>query len=218
MRTYDRFTTCSLSVWLTAVAALPSLAQETSTGKPAEEKPAGSQMWETMLELAKPGENHKLLESLAGSWTYTSSLWGNTDTNTPPMESSGTTAAKSTLGGRYIQTDHTGNLMGMEFHGREISGYDNAKKKFVSSWVDNMGTGIMMFEGIYDPATKTITYTSEYEPVPGLKTKVRQQLKLTDEDHHTLVLYEGRGDGKEWKTMEISFTRAPKSQPVPTGQ
>ena len=41
------------------------------------------------------------------------------------------------------------------------------KKKFVGSWVDNMGTGIMFSEGTYDPATKTFTYTSESNPFPA---------------------------------------------------
>jgi hypothetical protein len=88
----------------------------------------------------------------------------------------------------------------------ETAGYDNAKKKFVSSWVDNMGTGIMLSEGTYDPATKTITYTSEEEPMPGVKMKVRELLKLTDQDHHTFEFYEDRG-GTEVKTMEITSTR-----------
>jgi hypothetical protein len=64
----------------------------------------------------------------------------------------------------------------------------------------------MQSEGTYDPATKTLTYTSEYEPMPGMKTKVRELLKIPDKDHHTLEFYEDRG-GKEVKVMEIIYTR-----------
>ena len=133
------------------------------------------------------------------------------------MESSGTAVAKSIMGGRYLQTDNAGKMqmpgpdgtmMDMDFHGMEIDGFDNVKKKFVSSWVDNMGTGIMLSEGTYDPATKTITYTSEEEPMPGMKMKVRELVKLTDKDHHTFEFYEDHGDGTEMKTMEITSTRA----------
>jgi uncharacterized protein DUF1579 len=87
-----------------------------------------------------------------------------------------------------------------------VEGYDNAKKKFVASWIDNMGTGIMNSEGTYDPATKTLTYYAEYEPMPGMKTKMRQLVKFTDKDHHTMEFLEDRG-GKEVKTMEIVYTR-----------
>ena len=35
-----------------------------------------------------------------------------------------------------------------------------------------MGTGIMMSEGDYDPATKTFTYTGEFRRMmPGMKQK-----------------------------------------------
>ena len=47
-----------------------------------------------------------------------------------------------------------------------VEGYDNVKKKFLASWIDNMGTGIMNLEGTYDAATKSLTYHAEYEPMP----------------------------------------------------
>ena len=92
------------------------------------------------------------------------------------------------------------------FKGTSIEGYDNVKQKFVSSWADNMGTGIMMSEGTYDPATKTFTYNGEMEPVPGMKTSVREVIKVTDKNHHTFEWYENRG-GQETKTLEINYTR-----------
>jgi hypothetical protein len=211
-----RLKTCTLFMLLTAATALPSFAQDAAPAKSADDKPNDAQMMTMMMDLAKPGENHKVLEPLVGTWTYTTKLWLSPDTNTPPMEYSGKAVAKSIMGGRYIQTDNTskmqmpgadGTMMDMDFHGMEIAGYDNAKKKFVSSWVDNMGTGIMLSEGTYDPATKTITYTSEEEPMPGMKMKVRELLKLTDGDHHTFELYEDHGDGKETKAMEIVCVR-----------
>jgi hypothetical protein len=203
---------------LAGALALPSFAQDAGTPKP-EGKPGGqpdeAQMMAAMMELAKPGENHKLLEGLAGSWTYTGKFWMNPDPKAPPMEYPGKTVRKPIMGGRYFQADHSGKMqmpgpdgkmMDAEFKGMEIAGYDNAKKKFVSSWVDNMGTGIMQSEGTYDPATKTLTYTSEYEMMPGVKTKVRELLKIPDKNHHTLEFYEDRG-GKEVKVMEITYTR-----------
>ena len=215
MKTHDRLKTCAWFLLLTAATALPSFSQDSTPAKPADDKPNDAQMMLMMMELAKPGGNHKLIEGLAGSWIYTTKFWFSPDTNTPPMEYSGTSVAKPIMGGRYLQSDYMGKMpmpgpdgkmTEMEFHGLDISGYDNAKKIFLSSWVDNMGTGIMLSEGTYDPATKTITYTSEEELMPGMKTKVRELLKLTDKDHHTFEFYEDRG-GKEVKTMEIAATR-----------
>jgi hypothetical protein len=120
------------------------------------------------------------------------------------------------MGGRYVITEHTGKMqmpgadgkmMDMEFKGMATEGYDNVKKKFVASWIDNMGTGIMNMEGTYDAGTKTLTYTAEYEPMPGMKVKMRETIKATDKNHRTFEFYEDRGDGKEVKTMEMSYTR-----------
>jgi hypothetical protein len=83
------------------------------------------------------------------------------------------------------------------------------KKEFVGAWADNMGTGIMMSEGEYDPATKTFIYSTEIEAIPGMKQKVREVIKLVDKDRHTFEWYENRG-GQEVKTMEIAYTRAKK--------
>jgi hypothetical protein len=122
------------------------------------------------------------------------------------------------MNGRFSTLDVTGKMempgpdgkkKEMTFVGHGIDGYDNVKKKFVGSWIDNMGTGIMFSEGTYDSTTKTFTYTSEYEGIPGMKQKIREVIKVTDNNHHTLEWYEDRG-GQEVKTMEINYTRAGK--------
>ena len=196
---------------LAGALALPSFADDT-TPKPGG-KPDDGQMMAQMMEMAKPGENHKLLEGLAGSWKYTVKFW--MDPNGTPMESYGKAVTKPIMGGRYFQTDvigkmqmpgADGKMMDTEFKGMSIDGYDNAKKIYVSSWVDNMGTGIMHSEGTYDPATKSLTYTAEEEPKPGMKTKVREVVKFADKDHHSFEFYEMRGD-HEVKTMEITYVR-----------
>ena len=169
-----------------------------------------------MMEMAKLGDNHKLLADLAGNWSYTVKMWMDPDPNAKPQESKGTSVTRETMDGRYFITNVTGKMQmpgadgkmkDMTFKGMAIDGYDNAKQKFVSSWIDSMGTGIMMSEGTYDPATKTFTYNSEMEPMPGMKTKVREVIKIIDKNHHVFEWYEDRG-GQEAKTMEISYTRA----------
>jgi hypothetical protein len=208
------------AVLATALMTLPSFAQETSPPPIAAPSPSGNQaaasgkpseaeMMKQMTELAKLNENHKLLASLAGTWSYTVKMWMNPDPNAKPQESKGTSVTKSTMEGRFFVTEVTGKMempgpdgkmKDFTFKGMGTDGYDNVKKKFVGSWVDNMGTGIMMSEGDYDPATKTFTYTSEYEATPGMKQKIREVLKMTDKDHHVFEWYEDRG-GQEAKTM-----------------
>jgi hypothetical protein len=172
-------------------------------------------MMTQMMELAQPNENHKLLASLDGTWSYTVKMWMNPDPNAKPDESKGTAVRKSIMDGRFSVMDVTGKMempgpdgkkKEMTFKGMGIEGYDNVKKKFIGTWCDNMGTGLMMSEGTYDPATKTFTYTGEYEGIPGMKQKIREVVKLTDKDHMNFEWYEDRG-GQEAKTMEINYIR-----------
>lgn len=175
-----------------------------------------AKMMEMMTEMGKVGENHKLLGNLAGSWTYTVKMW--MDPSGKPQESKGTSTRKAIMDGRFYVAEHTGKfkmpgadgkMQDMNFKGMAIEGYDNVKKKFVSSWVDNMGTMIMNSEGTYDAATKTFTYNAECEMMPGKISKIREVIKIVDNDHHVFEWYDNM-HGPEAKTMEISYTRAGK--------
>jgi len=172
-------------------------------------------MMQQMMEMSKLNENHKLLSSLDGDWDYSIKFWMNPDPNAKPQESKGTATRKSIMGGRYCTMDVSGKMQmpgedgkmkDVMFKGMGIEGYDNVKKKFVASWIDSMGTGIEFSEGTYDPATKSFTYTSEMEVVPGMKTSVREVIKIADNNHMSLEWYENQG-GQEKKTMEISYTK-----------
>src|SRR6266702_2840660 len=203
-----------------ALAALPSISLIPSPPSAAQAvtatgQPNPQEMMKQMIEMSKLNENHKLLSSLDGSWNYTIKMWMNPDPNAKPQESKGTATRKTVMVGRYVMMDVAGKLQmpgeddkmkDVQFKGMGLEGYDNVKKKFINSWIDNMGTGIQFSEGTYDPATKTLTYTSEMEPVPGMKSQVREVIKITDTNHMTFEWYENQG-GQEKKTMEIAYTK-----------
>jgi hypothetical protein len=178
-------------------------------------QPDQAEMMKQMMALMKLNDNHKLLASLDGTWNYNVKMWMDGDTSKKPQESKGTAIRKAMLDGRYVAMDVTGKMMmpnekgkmqDVVFKGHQMEGYDNVKKKFVSTWMDNMGTGIMMTEGDYDPASKTFTYTGEMTPMPGMTEKVREVIKVTDKDHMVFEYYENRG-AQEMKTMQIDYTR-----------
>ena len=221
-----KISTALITILLATLVATSSFAQTSASSPAAVTSPAAvssgqpdqQEMMKQIMELSKLNENHKLLSDLNGNWNYTIKFWMNPDPNAKPEESKGTAVRKSIMNGRYSTLDVTGKMempgpdgkkKEMTFVGHGIDGYDNVKKKFVGSWIDNMGTGIMFSEGTYDPATKTFTYTSELEPVPGMKQQIREVIKVTDNNHHTLEWYENRG-GQQVKTMEINYTRAGK--------
>ncbi|MEO7165688.1 MAG: DUF1579 domain-containing protein [Chthoniobacterales bacterium] len=191
----------------------PTFAAEPTAAPATAGQPNEQEMMAKMMELGKLTDKHKALAELAGDWDYTVKMW--MDPSAEPMTSKGTATRKPVMDGRYYEFKANGQMEmpgadgkmeKMDFHGLALEGYDNAKQKYVSTWVDNMGTGIMYSEGTYDPASKSYVYHAELEMLPGMKTKVREVVKVVDKDHHTFEWYEDRG-GKETKTMEISYTR-----------
>jgi hypothetical protein len=225
MKTFISLTT----ILFATLIALPSFAQSPAASPAVATSPAAAvsapggqpnpqEMMKQMIEMSKLNENHKLLAGMDGNWNYAIKFWMNPDPNAPPQQSKGIATRKSIMGGRYSVMDVSGKMQmpgedgkmkDVQFKGMGLEGYDNVKQKFVASWIDNMGTGIQFSEGTYDPATKTLTYTSEMEMMPGMKTPVREVLKVPDKDHMMLEWYENRG-GQEKKTMEINYTRAGK--------
>ena len=173
-------------------------------------------MMQQMTELSKLNENHKMLADTAGTWNYSVKMWMDGDASAKPQESKGTATRKMIMNGRFLVGDYTGmmkmpgpdgKMKDVTFKGMGLEAYDNVKKKFVATWMDSMGTGIMTMEGDYDPATKSITSTGEEEMMPGMKTQIRSVTKFPDKNHMTLEWYENHGGGEK-KTMEINYTKA----------
>lgn len=154
---------------------------------------------------AEPGEQHKLLQKQVGKWNLTIKSWMAPDQ--PPMEATGTADTRSLLGDRYVQTSVTSTMMGKPFTGISTNGYDNTKKKFVGTWIDSMSTGVMHTEGKVDASGKVFTsQMSGTDPVTGKPTKMRVVSKWESDDKIVEEFFE-RKNGKEVKTMEITYTR-----------
>jgi hypothetical protein len=158
-----------------------------------------------MMAYATPGEVHKMMAKSVGAWKGDVTMW--MQPGAAPMTSTTEGINEMILGGRYLQGKNTGNFMGMPFEGISLIGYDNAKKMFVNSWVDNMGTGMMFLTGKWDEATKSITFKgSMVDPASGKDIAVREVMKFIDDNNQTLEMY-GMMNGKEFKNMEIKLTR-----------
>ena len=69
------------------------------------EKKEGSMDMRAMMEayakFGKPGAQHKMLETMAGSWETKVKTWP--QPGMPPMESTGSSQAKMIMGGRFLQ-------------------------------------------------------------------------------------------------------------------
>jgi hypothetical protein len=164
-------------------------------------------MMKAWQEYMTPGEMHKLLASMDGIWEGEVSMW--MAPGAPPSKSMATATNKMIYNGLYQESVNKGSFEGMPFEGKSIWGYDNARKKFVSSWIDNMGSGIMNMEGDYDAASKTFTFTgTSTNPMTGKKCDIREIIKIVDANTQVMEMYgPDIATGKEYKTMEIVSKR-----------
>ena len=171
-----------------------------ATGQPSEAEMA---VW---MKYMTPGDMHKLLASQNGDWNVDLTFW--TKADVPPTKSKATCKNTMIFGDRYQESIHTGEIMGMPFEGKSLCGYDNAKKTFQSTWIDNMGSGIMYLEGKYDLKSKTINFSGyTVDPATGKSVGVREVFKFIDEKNQLLQMYMTTDDGGEFKNMEIKFTK-----------
>jgi hypothetical protein len=94
------------------------------------------------------------------------------------------------------------------FEGFGLMAHDNTTGQYQSVWMDNMSTTLMFMTGSYDAAAKAFTMRTEMSDLvdPETKVPVRQVLKITDAETHTMEMFETRG-GKETLTLEIRYAR-----------
>lgn len=154
-----------------------------------------------------PGPEHAKLNPMAGTFTSNVKMWMAPDA--PPTESTGTTESRWILGNRFLQQTHHGSMMGEPFEGHGITGYDNVQKKYVGTWIDSMGTGIMTSTGTAGADGKTLSFTAEmWDPMTGKVSKARELVTIDSNDKHRFEMWgTDPQTKKEYKVLEIVYTR-----------
>ena len=115
-----------LSTILIALSfAAPLAAQETGAAEMSAETKA---MMEAFQKAGTPGEPHRQLASMAGSYDLTVKSW-----HTPgaePMVDTGTATRRMMLGDRVMVEDVSSQMMGQAYAGQGLHGYDNVTGKY----------------------------------------------------------------------------------------
>src|ERR1035437_7476299 len=159
------------------------------------------EMMKNWQDYMTPGPMQAMLAKYDGTFTEETTMW-----MMPGAQAEKSTAKsvnKMMFGGRYQESRISGDFGGMPFEGYSIMGYDNARKVFQLTWIDNMGSGIMLLEGPWDPIAKTITLKGKMtDPMTGKETDVREVYTLLNDNEQKIEMY-SNNFGKEYKSMEI---------------
>lgn len=182
------------------------VSQEKGPSKPPDRKNM-DEMMAKWKELNAKGPEHKKFEKMVGTWDAEMRMW--TFPGGEPTVSKGMARIRLILDGRYIEQKFQCSMMREPFEGLGIEGYDNIKKKYVSTWMDNSSTGIFMSTGTTDASGKVTTYYGKTDdPMTGQKDKVVKSIaREVHADKAVFEMYDKTPDGQEFKTMEITYTR-----------
>ena len=160
---------------------------------------------EAWMKASTPGDAHKKLDGMVGTWDVKVKSW--MAPGAPPMESTGSAVNAWVLGGRWMEEKFTGTFMGMPFQGIGYTGYDNIKKQYVGTWMENMSTAVMVSTGKGGSGNTWEFASSMDDPMTGKTMPVTEKVTFTDADHHTMEMWSPGPDGKMFKMMEIAYSR-----------
>lgn len=160
------------------------------------------------MEAGMPGKNHAWLQKMVGNWKGSTQMWMSPEM-TEPTKSECSETVTGLMDGKFIQCDMSSEMMGMPFKGRGTTGYDNVSKKFVSTWIDNMSTGIMTGTGDQSADGKMMKWEFTVNcPIEKKAITMKATETYNGADSFTMVFYMSDAKtGKEFKHMQIEMTR-----------
>lgn len=171
-----------------------------------ETKPDSATVAKAWTDYATPSKAHEMLAKDNGTWDAALTFWS--PDNPQEMKSTATVTYKMIMGGKYQEGTYSGDMFGMPFEGKGTVAYDNATEEFISTWIDNMGTGMMVTRGKYDEKSKTtILYGEMVDPVTKKAKKVKEVLTYIDDNNQKMEMFDVLEDGKEFKSMQVVSKR-----------
>lgn len=187
-----------------ALAGVARAAEPTAqpAGPSAEDQQA---MMAAYMAAGTPGKQHEWLASQAGTYETTSQMW--MAPGAPPMESKGTVERKVMLGKRVLTESFKGDMMGQPFEGHGMTGYDNVSGKYWTSWIDSMSTGIMGGTGDCDDKGACTFQVTMNDAMTKTAKPLRLASRWISPTEEIFEMFETGPDGKEMKTMEITYRK-----------
>lgn len=163
-------------------------------------------MMQAMMQAGTPGDAQKKLDGMVGTWDTKITMWMMPGMD--PMSSSGTSTNQWVMGGRYLEQRYKGEFFGAPFEGVGYTGYDNVKKQYWGTWMDSMSTAMMTSVGSMSSDGKSWEFIATMaDPMTGKDATSRSRITIDDTDHHTMEMWGPTPDGKEFRMMEIKYSR-----------
>jgi hypothetical protein len=164
-------------------------------------------MMAAMAEAGTPGEHHRHLDLMLGTWEGT--MKWTPAPGAPAMEFPGTATREWVLDGRYLrEVVKSEGPEGMVFEGIGYTGYNNLDRRYETCWMDSMSTAMYPGHGTFNPQTRVFTFYSEMrDPATGRMVTSWGEMDMSDPDRHVMKGWCYAEDGTVFQNAEGVFER-----------
>ena len=209
-----RFSALLIATALVLAAGVLALADPPKDAKPAAKPvaklPPG---WteadmQAFIAAATPGKMHEYLRQDIGEWEGKNTMW--MAPGAEPIATKSTSRITALMDGRFTKIEINGDMPGMgPYIGLAIVGFDNISQKFVSTWIDNMGTSMAQGEGELSKDGKTLSWTYTCNcPLTKKPISMRQIETASGPGKKTIEMFGADPKtGKEYQMMRIELTK-----------
>lgn len=178
----------------------------TSNKNTAEVMPDSASIAKAWESYATPSEAHIMLAKDTGIWDAEMSFYY--PDSPEPQKANSVAEYKMIFDGKYQEGTFKGDIWGMAFEGKGITAYDNATKEYIATWIDNMGTGMIVSRGQFDKASNSIIFKgTSVDPVTGKIKDIKEVITYIDENTQKMEMFDIDANGKEFKNMETLSKR-----------
>ncbi|MBK6941293.1 MAG: DUF1579 family protein [Planctomycetes bacterium] len=146
--------------------------------------------------IPRPAKAMEFVRSWEGTWNAELDLMGQKET--------GVEVCHSICEGFWFESDFKGTFMGAPFVGHGVYGFDPARAKFVTIWVDSSGGPLTLAEGEFSADGKTYRAEATGLDMSGKPGKFVHETTMRDANTRIFTIrQEGAGE-----VMKITYRRA----------
>lgn len=150
-------------------------------------------------KFARPAAAHERLARRAGK--YKTAIRFKSKAPTGDLVSEGQAELRMTLDGRFLIDENSGVLMGRNFTGLRMTGYNNATRRYEATWADTNATGLVQLVGESKDDGKTVEYKAKFETANG-SLDFNAIDRQVDDDSFVITILAGGS------VLDVTYTRA----------
>lgn len=161
------------------------------------------------MKISKPQKQHRTLQKIVGDWTYETEMV--MQAGSPPLKFSGTESVRA-LGGLWIVAEGQGEMPGGGMATSVMTvGFDDAKKRFVGTWIGSVMSHMWVYDGTLNPAGKVLTLNTVGPSMlaKGKSAKYKDVIEFKNKNHRVLTSHM-QGKGGKWTCFMTAHYRRVK--------